>query len=871
MDSMFHIPLLLLSAAVAAGATPGSGPESRDDAPFINTWLVAGCFDNAADNAGYDFDWIGETGAAPALGAVSGGRPWRYFDDRLFSRNLDDYQDLFSYFRVKRGESVAAQVAYAHVYVYSPGAQAAELRVGADTQFKAWLNGALAASSAEELPERDMSRAPVNLAPGWNRLLLKVANRVNGRFGFYARLCDADGRALDGIAYSVNTPDRPLAVATQAMADIGTGALPAAYREWSYVGARVDLRDTWPPLDAQYLRKPSIALRASDFALTAEGGAPPYRWSLASGALPAGIELTADGRLRGTPAGDAPLGVYAFAIRVEDAAGGSAEKALSLDLSERPNRWFEEARLTALIHHPESMPLDAFDEFADLMKRQGYGIGMVIAYNNGDYKYRWPSLFEPDNPEGILMGRYKNALEQAGIRFGMYIGNLTGPNHGGDNGAILLVEDALRRYRPAAFWFDWAGWDAVSPDAVYSMIKSYDPDALVVLNGIPTLSNGDWDVINLEGWGCWGERHWDLWPFHFDWPKKHAVEAWRLLADPEFEYSPGVHADWRAYMRLQLALIGDGFIANIDHSPTIASGIGEDGRLPGLNASPLMAAHRAMAAWANPAGLPPLHEAYTQVNPGPLRAAPWGYNTINLARDAVYLIAVETPMGKTGLPGEGVLAVGPLAASVAAAVCMNTGAALDFTQDGPEVSIDIGPIAPDPVATIVKLTLAAPHPDVDPPAPAADSPVPPGNLAWRKPGALLSVTGTRVLPASAWRFAHYAVDGMRETYACGADEWAWMYHLDLLDIHEMDRIVLHFSGRAPDIPGYPTEYKVHISPDASAWTTVAHVAECEGGSHEHRFEARPARYVRVEAVKPDGPGQEGVQMHIAELEVYAAR
>jgi hypothetical protein len=62
-------------------------------------------------------------------------------DDRLFSRNYDDYQDLFSYFKVKRGEPIAAKVAYAHVYVHSLNSQTAQLRVGADNMFKAWLNG----------------------------------------------------------------------------------------------------------------------------------------------------------------------------------------------------------------------------------------------------------------------------------------------------------------------------------------------------------------------------------------------------------------------------------------------------------------------------------------------------------------------------------------------------------------------------------------------------------------------------------------------------------------------------------------------------------------------------------------------------------
>ena len=205
-------------------------------------------------------------------------------------------------------------------------------------------------------------------------------------------------------------------------------------------------------------------------------------------------------------------------------------------------------------------------------------------------------------------------------------------------GQLRLVEDAIRRFQPAAFWFDWAGWNGVSLDAIYSMIKTYDPETLVVLNGVPTMSNGDWDVICLEGWGSWGDRIWDKWPFDFAWPKEHTVESWRLVADPAFEYSQGVEPDWQEYLRVQIALIGDGFVANIDHSPTIRTGVPEGGgKLASLDASVVIQAHRKMADWANPEGVPPLHESYTRVNPGPLAAAEWGYNTINLARDAIYL------------------------------------------------------------------------------------------------------------------------------------------------------------------------------------------------------------------------------------------
>ncbi|MBX7257473.1 MAG: discoidin domain-containing protein [Candidatus Hydrogenedentes bacterium] len=853
--------LLSMAFVLMLGATDAP-------APYINTWLVAGTFDNAPDNAGFEFDWIDETRVQPREGDVSAGCEWRYFDDRLFSRNYDDYQDLFSYFLVKRNESIRAKVVYACVYVYTAVDQHAQLRVGADNEFKAWLNEALVSSSTESLPERDMSSASVELKAGWNRLLFKIANQEEGRLGFYARLCGDNGSRLPGLTYALSPGEGPLTVSTKALSGISTGELPTAWREWSYVGAHHTQTKTWPPMETQFLRKPSIAMQASDFTLSASGGMPPYRWTLVNGSLPEGLELHEDGSFTGAPAKNAGLSDYAIRVRVTDNANATAEKDFTLTLRERPNKWVEEARLTALIHHPESMPPGAFDEFAQLMKQQNYGLGMVISYNNGEYKYRWPSRFEPGNPEGILIGRYKAALEKAGVKFGMYIGNIDGPNHNGPNGAILLVEDAIRSYSPKAFWFDWAGWDATSPDAIYSMIKSYDPNTVVILNGIPTMSNGDWDIIDLEGWGCWGDRLWDLWPFNFPWPKKNAVETWRLIVDPAFEYSKGIEPDWQAYMRLQIALIADGHIANIDHSPTLVTGIGSDGKLPSLDESPLMAVHRKMANWANPAGLPPLHESYTQVNPGPLRSAAWGYNTINVPRNAVYLHIMSTPDGKAGIPKDGSLVAEPLAQRAVSITCMNTGKPVPFVQNDRELKLDVSAIDPDPIDTILKVELAGPHPDVEAPQNTDVRAVPEGNLAWRKPGLLLGVSGDHTLPASAFHFAHYANDGIRSTFACGANEYAWMYHLDLESEKQVSRIVIHFAGHAPDVPGYPTEYKVHLSRDGQSWSCIAHETQCKGGSFEYRVEPSPIRYIRVEAVTPNGPDQEGVQMCIAELEAY---
>jgi hypothetical protein len=65
-------------------------------------------------------------------------------------------------------------------------------------------------------------------------------------------------------------------------------------------------------------------------ALAVAGGTAPYTWSLTSGSLPAGLAISADGAISGTPSA---AGEFNFTVRVTDAAGTSATKAFSLTIS----------------------------------------------------------------------------------------------------------------------------------------------------------------------------------------------------------------------------------------------------------------------------------------------------------------------------------------------------------------------------------------------------------------------------------------------------------------------------------------------------------------------------------------------------------
>lgn len=56
--------------------------------------------------------------------------------------------------------------------------------------------------------------------------------------------------------------------------------------------------------------------------LTASGGTAPYSWTVAAGALPTGLGLSAAGELAGTPT---TTGAYSFTLAVKDSASGAAQ------------------------------------------------------------------------------------------------------------------------------------------------------------------------------------------------------------------------------------------------------------------------------------------------------------------------------------------------------------------------------------------------------------------------------------------------------------------------------------------------------------------------------------------------------------------
>jgi len=869
--------------------------QSAEEPDYVNTWMVLGTFDNDGQGSAFQQPAIDESATSINQNEVVAGKRWSYFDDRLFSRNYDNYQDLWSYYKIKLSGSVDSKIVYAHTYVYSEIAQPVQLYLGADEMSRVWVNGQQVLESSPGQWKRDSVIKAAQLKQGWNNILLKVANEGDRRLGFYLRISDGRGRRINGLTWSVEGPTEKLKVVTEAMKDAGTAGMPIAWREWSYVSARPNLDAIYPrgsEADKKRwilysfvrnsdstVRDPASILQAGEFKLQASGGQPPYTWTV-KGNVPPGLEVSEGGVVKGVVAEWAPLAVYNFVVKARDAQGAVVEKALSIQVKERPNKWYEESRLVSLIHSPEFVEEQNIDPMVQLMKRQGFQVGMPISYNNGELGFRWPSKFAPEGTKDTI-GKFKEAIEKHGMTFGMYMGNL---NLEGDrrsrfrnNEQHHMLEEALRRYQPKALWFDWAGVEAEGVDSLYSMVRTINPEIVIIINGSNRGTFGDWDEFCFEGWGAWGWNMWGVWPVEVPWPKKNSPESWRLLTEPGIgpglkllPHGPALNgeSDWQEYLRVQLALIGEGFVANIDHTFTLRFGKGwnqpDDATPVSYEEAPLIKYHEKMAAWASPEGKPPLYSSFTQVNPGPFDSAAWGYNLINIDRDVIYLHLLKNPKGKTGMPSEKSISVGPLSEGVESVTWMNENRALNFqqllTSTNKLLTIELEGVTQDPVDTILKIQLKKPLPI---PVPPQLPSMPAGNLASFKPSRLLGADGKAILLPSKGNLAVYGNDGDLATHSVGGGQWAWTYEVDLERVYALKKLAVTFGER-----GFATESEVVTSDDGINWSVVGSDTRADSGRAEFVLPGTDVRYIRIRALKPDGPNQAGIQMSISELEAY---
>ena len=86
--------------------------------------------------------------------------------------------------------------------------------------------------------------------------------------------------------------------------------------------------------------------------------------------------------------------------------------------------------------------------------------------------------------------------------------------------------------------------------------------------------------------------------------------------------------------------------------------------------------------------------------------------------------------------------------------------------------------------------------------------------------------------------------------------------VDFEDVREFRQVDVHYRTG-----NYATYVRLSVSPDGQEWRTIA---EQENANSDRTVLAVPAvsaRFVRFAALKPDGEGQPGEQMAIAEIDI----
>ena len=193
--------------------------------------------------------------------------------------------------------------------------------------------------------------------------------------------------------------------------------------------------------------------------LVASGGRPDYAWLVESGALPAGLSMSQSGTISGTPS---TAGTSNFSLRVTDANGGSAARALTLIV--RP-----------------AAPLSITT--SQLPKASvGATYSQNLGASGGQTPYTW-SIQSGNLPEGLT-------LNQSGVVSGT-------PERAGSSSFVLKLTDATGSSVSATLSI------IINPSALFlSLDTSSLPDAVVGQNYSQTLKaeGGDppyrWEIIS---------------------------------------------------------------------------------------------------------------------------------------------------------------------------------------------------------------------------------------------------------------------------------------------------------------------------------------------------------------------------------------
>ncbi|MCC3375937.1 discoidin domain-containing protein [Cohnella sp. REN36] len=694
-------------------------------------------------------------------------RKWEYFDDRIYNRNYDDYQDLYGYYKVKKGIDTRNKYVYANTYVYSPAAQQAYFNVGASGSYRLYVNDKCVTQPTTPVEvQKDLTKQVIQLKQGWNKMMIQIKHtytedvNANGvpvakdqnvaYLGFYGRVADQYGNKINGLVQSVTGESNALEIVTQGLSTgdaiqtpLPANNMPLGYKEWPYV---------WN----KSITANKYGVAASAFQFMAAGGAPGYTWSIVKGKLPDGLELNPDGTIadglvngkvdlnsnKGIISINSEPGDYHFTVQVADSNGTKATKEFTITVKERPNKWFEEGRVGALSHTIVTYgyfddPNFSADLWAERAKRQGHSLVSIEALQQN---YYWPSKFAdpqhdrqkyyPKDGNGQVVDGLKpfeEAVKRYGMKFGLYYATEGGGlQHFSTDVFVQNIEDLISRYDPAYLYFDGPqAMPNANFDVMFSMVRNYGDDIIINSNAWGA-EYGDPDLRTVEAshiYASAGANHL---------VKRTTMEPWKSVHTKN-NYTPyyAKRDDYRQVAKEMIMNAGRGYVDNNDQMPLMSRGTNWDSpedvatRYP-KSIQEFIDVREGLASWFAPEGKPERHESTTGTMPyflagygyeddgkgnyekfafpNSTTGPQWGYATYR--DNNIYLHIMKGPDGKKGfdaIPSK-TLTIRAIKDKVTAVTWLNEDVpATSFVQNGDSLTIDLANVQEDPIDTIIKI------------------------------------------------------------------------------------------------------------------------------------------------------------------------
>lgn len=176
--------------------------KPKVEAPPIREWLISDVWQNKDRPTQLTKDYLqGEADALPDPGLTLGGRVWT---PMASDTGFLDFAKENARFKLKDYVAI-----YCHAYVQSPMDQGAMLCLGSDDGCAVWVNGVrVHFVDVFRAFVEDGDQIPIHLRAGWNRILVKLL-QAGGPWSLEAKLARIDGKAIEGLTYSVKNPLPP--------------------------------------------------------------------------------------------------------------------------------------------------------------------------------------------------------------------------------------------------------------------------------------------------------------------------------------------------------------------------------------------------------------------------------------------------------------------------------------------------------------------------------------------------------------------------------------------------------------------------------------------------------------------------------------